>query len=193
MTRYLLALALPLALSWSAAARADQTMNDSDLFEATSKNLLVVHFDANKADVADSERLKIQHAVNVVKNEGTIKSVLVAAWSDKDYPQTKDEMLTRDDEHLAKVRANAVKQVLQDAKVGANVRTFSMAVYPSWLARIFRTDEAKLKQAVPASLGGRSRDDLALEYYGKMLRDRGGPTTAVIVIRDKDDAGTLAH
>ena len=186
----ILALIAPALLLAATAGRADTTSDDALLFEATDRNVTVVHFAAGKDEFTAAEQTKILEAVNEVKKAGKISNILVAAWADKEYPGSKDEKLTRDDEALAKGRAAKIKGFLKDKKIGASIDTYSMAIYPSWLSRTFRTKEARLKQAVPAtSLIGRSRDTLALEYYGKMLRDRGGPSTAVVVIREKSETG----
>jgi hypothetical protein len=174
----------------TSALAVDASGDDGRLFEATARNQAVVHFAEGKADIAPAEADRVRQTVADAQRSGKVSEIIVAAWSDKEYP-TKTAKLTRDDERLAKRRTEVVRLFVQNLAPGGLVHGYSMAQYPSWLARVFRTDEAKLKQAVPASdITGQSRDDLALQYYGKLLREIGGPMSAAIVIRERDDAAT---
>lgn len=133
--------------------------------------IAVVHFPTGKDDFIPSEQDRLLAVVDDAHRSGPIAEAVVAAWADAEYPATKGRSLTRDDERLAKNRADVVKKFLKDHKL-RNVDAYSMAVYPSWLARVFRTEEARLKN-------------------GELLRDKGGPSTAVVVLRQRGD--TVAH
>lgn len=170
------ATAAPPSASISTAA------NDKELFEATEKNLAIVHFPTGKANLSQTDKDKLLDTVNNAKKLGKIDEIIVAAWSDKAYPSAKGEKLARSDKKLASQRARNIKTFLKEKEAGIDVKTYSMAEHPGWLSRIFKTDEAFLKQALPESKAT-TRDDLALEYYGKMLGEKAGPSTAAVIVR----------
>ncbi len=105
-------------------------------------------------------------------------------------PAARTEDLASGDLKLADKRADAIKDFLKRKDVGADVDTYNMAKHPGWISRTFKTDESFLKQALPKSKAT-TREDLALEYFGKILREKAGPSTAAVIVRGAGE--TAAH
>src|SRR4051812_38892194 len=122
MTRSLWTMTVPMILAAvlsSAQATADETTapkGETALFEATEKNLAVVHFSPGETDLTQTDQNALLDTVNSAKKAGKVDEIIIAAWSDKEYPATKDQKLTRADEKLADKRADTVKRFLKDKK-----------------------------------------------------------------------------
>lgn len=167
---------------------ASEAMKDAKktAFRLVDKETVAVIFTKGQSAVSESDKADLKALYDAAKADAKIDQVIVAAWSDHEYPANKDQHLDKTDRKLADDRAYHVKQALE--AIGAkNVETFSMAEHPSWISKKFRTENAKLKGAVaPKDL-----DDAAVEEIGKELRRAGGPGKAVVFVR-RENMG-LSH
>src|SRR5690606_38329831 len=112
-------------------------------------------------------------------------TVVVAAWSDREFPESKDKTLSDADRKLADKRAESVKTALRNMGL-AKIETHSMAEHPGWLARTFNTKDAQLKGEGKV----KNSDDLVVAELGKKLREEGGPGKVVVFLRR---AGHFSH
>ena len=100
------------------------------------------------------------------------------AWADREYPQKKGKDLSKGERDLAVARADHVAKVLKGFGV-SKIEMHSMAEHPSWIAKTFNTDDAKLKGEGKTN----ALDDAAIERIGRQIRLKGGPSTAVVMVR----------
>lgn len=164
----------------SPKATAEQV--ETKVYQLLDKNMTTIKF-ANRSDtLSEAEITRLRAFAKASKDEANLDQIVVAAWSDKEYPAARDENLEKSDRDLADKRAEAVKKVLKDA--GAkDVDTYSFAEHPSWLSRIFNTEQAKLKGS------GKVKDseDRVIASLGKQLRAKGGPGSTVVILKHKDE------
>lgn len=147
------------------------------VFDLFNKNSATIDFEAGQSTVSAGEKSDIKAVVDAVKSDAKIEKVIVAAWSDEEYPTTKDTKLSKAAQDLAELRGKAVKAALEADGV-KHVEVFSMAEYPSWMSRTFNTEDAKIK-----GLGKtKSTKDAVLEEVGREMRQAGGPGKAVVFV-----------
>lgn len=141
------------------------------------KDSVTVNFAPGSSDVTPQEKDKLRNLIESAKKEAPTDRFIVAAWSDKEFPAEGAE-LSKEDRDLAKRRGSAVKEALQDLRVGS-IDTYSMATHPSWISRTFGRNDASIKTG-----GGRTteKNEVATQI-GQKLRSEGGPGTAVVVVR----------
>jgi outer membrane protein OmpA-like peptidoglycan-associated protein len=153
----------------------------SDLGILVEKDMTVVGFAAGQSVLSDAEKRTLQSLADSVRNEKNLQEIVVAAWSDKEYPASADQKLTVADNNLANARADTVKSALVSGGVPpAKINTHSMATHPGWMAKTFRTKDAKLKGAVSAK--EKDVEDTVVATIGKELRAKGGPGKAIMVV-----------
>jgi hypothetical protein len=147
------------------------------LFQWMDKHSVSVNFDKGSAVVSDGQRSDLKALVEAARTDGAISKIIVAAWSDKDYP-ARGEQLTDLDRKLASEREKSVATVLLQLGV-KDVETHSMAEYPTWISKTFNTRDAKVKGTGQVN---DADDALALEI-GKKMRDKGGAEKAVVYVQ----------
>ena len=150
------------------------------VYEILDKDMTSINFDNASNKLTAAELQKLSNFVATTKNEAKLDTILVAAWSDKDYPST--GKLSSAEQKLAGRRADAVKAALK--KAGASsVSTYNMTERPNWLQKVFSTKTAEVK-------GGARTHALTndvVESLGKRLRSDGGPGKVVVVAKFKDE------
>ncbi len=156
------------------------------LFEILKKNTTTITFSKSGATLTESERSNLIATVNAAKNSGAIARVIIAAWSDKDYPAMKGASLNKKDIEIAKARVASIKHVLETQGV-KEIETYTMTENPSWFGRLFNTDDTKIKGVGKPT----DQEDRILDDIGNTIRDKGGPGKAVVILRQAGEG--LAH
>jgi hypothetical protein len=185
-------LALGSAFAAPAFAEDDKSLTEevkTAVYELLDKDMISVKFDTNSSTLSDGERASLKALVEKLRNEKDVEKFIVAAWSDKDYPNGANEKLTNAEEKLAEKRKEAVQAALKDFGVD-NVDAYSMAERPSWLAKVFNAPAAKIK-GEGRTIGDKDAEDVMIEQLGQRLRAKGGPGMAVVIA--KRDADATAH
>jgi hypothetical protein len=189
MRLYRIAIAALMTFAAPAWAQTSQpTIGDSatDVYKILAKDMTSVTFPKGSDNLSKTDKDHLATLARETNQDATVDKLIVASWSDKEYPAQKDAKLDSADRRLADQRADAVKKALKDA--GAkSVETFSMADHPSWLAKTFNTENAKLKGERKV----KSTDDEIIADLGRQIRAKGGPSTAVIIV--KHTADSMAH
>ena len=159
------------AVGYSAGANSGTMANDQKI----AKNAILT-FAAGKADLSDAEKAKLHEIVASIGADN-LRRVEVAAWSDKAFPRSGND-LPKADRDLADKRADAINDYLkkEDDLSFMRIRTYSMAETSNWLARMFRTDEAELKSVFSKE----NEAPMAREDFNTILNE-GGPSKAVVV------------
>lgn len=129
---------------------------------------LVVKFEKGSSALSDGTKKDISSFIKKARVNERINEVYVAAWADE--PRVGDKSLTDDQEDLARRRAHSLRAFLEELNV--DVDTFNMAKRTDLWARMFNTEEARVKGHKPAG-----RDRVAL-----LIQDEGRPSAAVLVI-----------
>ena len=178
----------------SSGSTAPQTRTGADesttivVYQLTNANSVAVDFAPGSAVLPDAEKNRFNQIISNVNSATTpIRSVFIAAWSDKPAPDEAQKSLPHKDRKLATDRAKAVKAVLQDHGIKHDVDTYNMAEYPSWLARVFNTETAVLKGQGKVN----NPEDYVIHMMGEQMRRLGGPGKAVVVLVSQD--GGIAH
>jgi hypothetical protein len=153
------------------------------IYRILDKDLVKVTFTEKSYQLADASQVSVKGFVAATEKEAQIDRYLVAAWSDKDYPNK--GKLSDEQEKIAKARAEEIKKVIESVSK-VKVETFEMTKQPNWIQRAFSTETAEIKDK---SLSD-SRNETVIKEIGKRLRDNGGPGTAVIVAKFKNEVLT---
>lgn len=154
----------------------------SKIFQWLDKEHVTLNFKNGSTTLEQSELDELKTLVDASKNKAAIEKVMVATWSDKEYPAGQGEKLAEADTKLAEQRAETIKKALSGLGV-AKVETYSMAEHPNWISKAFNSEQAKVKGEGTV----KSADDQLASEIGKKLRENGGPGTAVVLVRRAGD------
>ncbi len=165
---------LGFAQSGSKALEKVQT----EIYDILDTDLTTVKFEKGSATLTDTERRTLRAMITAVRDDTKIENIIIAAWSDSQYPAKEGSKLSDADIKLASQRAENVKTVLTE--LGASdIKIYSMAEHPSWIAKTFRTEEAKVK----LSLNGKHIEDRKAEVIAQTLQSEGGPSSVVVIVK----------
>ena len=103
-----------------------------------------IDFSKNSSAISSDAKNKILEIVAASKSKGEIKSVVVAAWSDQEYP-AKDSPLPAEQVDLARDRAQNVISYLKLTLTLPGVSGLNMALRPTLVEDRIPTPEAKIK------------------------------------------------
>jgi hypothetical protein len=145
--------------------------------KTTEQYRTTIKFDSDSAILSDGDKARLRDIVKDAAAQGIIVKAKVIAWSDKPLP-AKDEKLSDKDENLAKNRAQTVSNFLKNEAAVPSVDTYNMAQSSNWLAGVFHTEEAKLKDVF------HSKAPVNNEEF-RAIKAEGAPTSAVIIIEHK--------
>jgi hypothetical protein len=149
------------------------------LFELVDKESIKVNFKSGSAEVSVGEQNDLKALVAARQKKGPIARVIIAAWSDKDYPARKEEQLTAQDRSLALERGANLVSVLKGFGI-SNLETYSMAEYPAWISTTLTIKTSKAK----GSNTNKDQDDARTQEIAKKLKNRGGKGKAVVLIQN---------
>jgi len=150
----------------------------TEIYDILDKDLTTVKFEKGSSTLSDTERRTLRAMVTAVRDDTKIENIIVAAWSDSDFPSKEGTKLGAAEKKLADQRAEIVKSVLTELGV-SNIKVYSMAEHPGWIAKTFRTDEAKVK----LSLNGKHVEDRKAEVVAQTLQSEGGPSSVVVLVK----------
>jgi hypothetical protein len=147
-------------------------------YDLLDKDVTTIKFGNGVSTLTANERGQLKAVVDAVRDDTKVDRVIVAAWADEELPSGKDAQLSQAARDLADLRAKNVKAVLGELGVD-KVDVYSMADQPGWIAKAFNTNEAQVKGEGKVA----DANDEAAAKLGKLLRDKGGPSTAVVVVK----------
>lgn len=154
--------------------------------DQVDRHASTVYFDNKSAMIPSIEKMRIQDWANAYKNSNVTPKVVVASWSDKDYPNSPNAELNQSDRSLADMRNQSIKDALKEVGI-TSVETFNMAVRPNWFQRTFSSDSAQIK----GEAKDRNWDDKNEARMAAILKRRGGPSSSVLILRPLNDRGSL--
>jgi hypothetical protein len=153
-------------------------------YQILDKDLLTIRFNERSAVLSDSSRAALSDFAKTTQGESKVDQYIVASWADQDYP-AKGE-LSSSQRKLADLRAKNIKKILAAAGGSEKIKTFEMTKQPNWIQRAFNTETAELKNKG----SNYSQNDRLSKEIGQRLHDKGGPDTAVIVARFKNEVSS---
>jgi hypothetical protein len=183
------AMALTLILTFTGAGtsnaqkpmKTDEQIALDHGFRMLDKDLIAVTFEQGSAELSKDSLAKLNDFVKSTSAEAKVEKYIVAAWSDSAYPSKKD--VSRVEEALAVARSMHIKEGLS-ASGADKVDAFQMTKEPNWIQRAFGTQATELKgQGWTATAYERVLKDM-----GEKLREKGGPRTAVVVVKFRNDS-----
>ena len=180
--------------STSGTSVRDSSVSDSTMAIESSalqmgRNYQVISFNKGSDQLTEMEKNSLRSLMETAKLAGAIDRVHVIGWSDKAFPMGRTAAdLPKVDRDLAKARIDKIEDFLESQLDISGVKTYSMAEKANWFARAFNTDEAELK-----SMFSQKGDvDVKPEEF-KMIKDKGGPMKAVILVQHKDGAAAATR
>lgn len=147
-----------------------------------------IAFEEGQFTLTEAAKRELTNVVNEARAQmptkiGEIKTVV---WSDNLPPQ-EGASLSKSDRALAAKRGKAVEQFLKkDLKLDADVKAINMSERPSWMARLFHTDEAKVKSTMrhdSQEAREHIRDTATIsDEELRIIKEHGKPSSAVVLI-----------
>jgi len=172
--------------SSTSAGAPDRMVSDTAPSIATTANMnlkegvdyQVLTFPRGKSDLSTAQKKEINSLL--LNAAGGIDNIHVAVWADQAFPKNAKTDLPKPSRDLADARIKSLKTYLNSLHA-PGVETYSMAESANWFQRAFNTDSAELKslfsqQGAPANVD---------ESQFRIVRERGGPEKAVILIERK--------
>jgi hypothetical protein len=164
----------------SAIVETGKFVASDTFYKVVNKDVVKITFDVGSAEISNETFATLADFVTAANAEAKVDRYLVATWADQPYP-AKGE-LSKAQRKLADLRSENIKKGLSVKGVN-NVDTFEMTEQPNWIQRTFSTEVAEIK-----SKGrGNTQHERLLKEIGQKLRDQGGPRTAVIVAKFKNE------
>lgn len=113
---------------------------------------IVVRFPPGKDRLLESEKLKLVQFKNAIEGRANVDSIEVLAWSDQEYPVEGAAKPSLEEQRLAADRGRAVKEFFKGT-LGSkkDVDVHNMAQEPGVFAKIFTTDEFRMKDSLESS------------------------------------------
>lgn len=144
----------------------------------------VIEFDKGSTQLTAKQKEKIREMVNKTAKKGNDTNLGVAAWADQPFPAN-NKSLSSEQRDLAQKRLNAVEDYLNEISYQGDIDTFNMSQRSNWLARLFNTEDSKLKSMF-------SKNDTetgVLKEKYQVYREQGDAQKAVLVLsKDKSTA-----
>ncbi|KYG67147.1 hypothetical protein AZI86_09045 [Bdellovibrio bacteriovorus] len=113
---------------------------------------IVVRFPPGKDRLLESEKLKLIQFKNAIEGRANVDSIEVLAWSDQEYPVEGVAKPSMEEQRLAADRGQVVKEFLKkDLGSKKDVDVHNMAKEPGVFAKIFTTDEFRMKDSLESS------------------------------------------
>lgn len=137
---------------------AQKNKNNSQIqkqeeFEGMGSQYEALLFNKNESELSEYNKRIIRKLIEKSDREKSPISVIkLLAWSDKEYPDEKDNLLSPQDEELAAARGENTKLFIQDELNRSDtVKVFNMAERPNFFAELAKNDEYETKEAFEES------------------------------------------
>lgn len=116
--------------------------------ELGAQEVAEIKFPKGSTRISAADMRKINAALAKAQAAGKVEEIKVVSWADREFPSFNDGSLPKPDQNLAERRNDEITKVL-DAKVkNVDVDKFNMAVYPNGVARLFKTDDFRVKHSL---------------------------------------------
>ncbi|MDQ3230858.1 MAG: hypothetical protein M3Q07_03475 [Pseudobdellovibrionaceae bacterium] len=146
------------------------------------KEAVTVTFPKGSSELSADDQARLRELVPAWQKDKDIDKVIVAAWSDLQYPKQQSTRLPESARDLAEKRADRIEDFVEKLGV-ADVDTFSMAEKPNWFQKVLHTDAAQIK----GEAKDMKVDSLNEDRIHRILDSKGGPSKAVIILKRNFD------
>ncbi len=150
------------------------------------RDYTVITFENGSDQLSDSEKENIRSMVEKARTAGEIENVRVVAWSDRQLPSGREE-LSKADRDLAKSRLDNIENFVKKELGLRSVKTYSMAEHKNFISRTFHAAEEELRSI----FGRRGADTEVSHDEMRVIKDKGGPMKAVIILQRKRTSGSV--
>lgn len=165
-------------------AKAVKESVQTSIYDLTDKDTVVISFEKGSSTFPADKVAELRTTLNAVRSDASIKEVIVATYSDMDYPRDQKNSLPSASVKLAERRGNEVKKKLTE--LGAkNVTVYNMGEKASWFEKTFSTETAQVKNESAQNPSKMSDDDAFHHSLGRQLVSKGGAQKVVVVIRNE--------
>lgn len=145
--------------------------------EAETSFVTELEFQKNKTGLTKTARNDLKALVNKARAKGKIDEVKVITWADSEYPSVYDKKLSYKQQDLVKKRNRNIENYLEKVSKGTDVESISMAERPNALAKLFATDEAKIKRSLETA--GIPNTDTSVKVPGKASK-----SIVILIMKD---------
>lgn len=119
--------------------------------ESGAGEYVVIRFPPGKDRLLESEKAKIRELRNAIRREN-VNTIEVLVWSDQEYPVEGVAKPSDEEKKLAADRGHVVKEYLQkDLGSKKDIDVHNMAQEPELFAKIFESDDFRLKNSLDGS------------------------------------------
>jgi hypothetical protein len=151
-------------------------------YEITGKDTAVLKFDKKSSAISSNNQSELRTMYNAIRGDSRVKEIVIAAYSDLEYPHDAKATLPHKSRELAAARGDQVKKFLSE--LGANhVRVVNMAKKSSWMQQVVDTKEAQFKHGADEVGHVGDRNDPFYQTLGRHMQSIGGPEKVVVVVR----------
>lgn len=167
------------AFSQTAKETVKQTIRDmqSGMYDLFDTNSVAVSFDKSSSSI-ESNKDKISALVKAQDSSVKDLKLVVAAWSDEEFPMRSKRNLSSKSIDLANKRLDAIATYLKTSYKFNDIEKLNMAKHENRLSKWWGTDESAVKDAVKT---GNSKKTW-VEYEADTIRRKGGPGKAVVLL-----------
>ena len=178
---YAALLVAPAAVAADTAQEIKDTVQQT-AYEIADKDNLTIKFAKGSANLSDSAVSELKNTFNAVREDAKVKEILIVSYSDQNYPKNQKDSLSKADRQLADKRIDAIKAKLKDFGA-SNIKTYNMAEKSNWFEKTLVTSDAQIKREASEKPAKEDRDDAFYQVLGRHLMQKGGASTAFVIVR----------
>lgn len=149
------------------------------LYTIVDKTNYTVDFKKGSSTVSQSARNSFKALFNSLKGELVGGEIVVAGWSDRDFPMNPNVKLSAADAKLAEARINNVKKVIKELGLENTIQTINLGEQNSLLEKLFAGNEEQVKETMQNG----ETDSRKIAAISNKLRSDGGPQKVVVLVR----------
>ena len=177
--------ALCMTTMMCASSNAEDRMKDAEVrskefyYWVVDKSTYTVSFDERSSKLSQTAKNSLKALFLSLSSEVHDGEIVIAAWSDKDFPMKNESSLLGPDRALATARANVVKDFVQKQRQDLAIVTMNMAEQNHVLAPLLEGSESQVKAAMQSG----ETDSRKTAAISRELKSRGGPGKVVVLVR----------
>lgn len=162
----------------SAAQKIDVKVKQA-LYTIVDKTTYTVDFKKGSSTVSQSARNSFKALFKSLKGELVGGEIVVAGWSDRDFPTNPNVKLSAEDETLAAARIDSVKKVIKELGLKNTIDTVNLGKQNSLLEKLFSGNEEQVKEVMQNG----ETDSRKVAAISRKLQSDGGPQKVVVMVR----------
>lgn len=148
-------------------------------YTVVDKTTYTVDFKKGSSTVSKSAKNSLKALFTSLKGELAGGEIVVAGWSDKEFPLNPDTKLTSADTKLAADRIANVQKVIKDLGLETPIQTINLGEQNTLLGKLFSSTEQQVKDLIQQG----ETDSRKVAAITKTLKSDGGPQKAVVLVR----------